>query len=93
MQLHEQKTSGYTNYLLTDSKSVIAMIECDHGTTLFRHIDPQIHFEKQARMQGMFQVFIIPVESTCTRPKESYTNDAHLSTGLRIPNRSKGHVR
>ena len=48
--------------LFTDSKSAIAMIECDHVTRHSRHIERRIHFVKQARMQGMFQVFKIPGE-------------------------------
>jgi len=48
--------------LFTDSKSAIAMIECDHVTKHSRHIDRRVHFIKQARMQGMFHVFKVPGE-------------------------------
>ena len=48
--------------LFTDSKSAIAMIECNHGTKHSRHIDRRVHFVKQARMQDMFQVFKVPGE-------------------------------
>ena len=48
--------------LFTDSSSAIAMIECEHVTKYSRHIERRVHFVKQARMQGMFQVFKIPGE-------------------------------
>ena len=46
--------------LFTDSKSAIAMIEYNDVTKHSRHIDRGVHFVKQARMQGMFQVFKVP---------------------------------
>ena len=52
--------------LFTDSKSAIAMIECYHVTKHSRHIDRRVHFVKQARMQGMFQVFKVPGEINTT---------------------------
>ena len=54
--------SPITFAMFTDSESAIAMIDCDHVTKNSRHIDRRIHFVKQARMQGMFQVFKIPGE-------------------------------
>ena len=54
--------SPLTFAMFTDSESAIAMIDCDHVTKNSRHIDRRIHFVKQARMQGMFQVFKIPGE-------------------------------
>ena len=48
--------------LFTDSKSAIAMIEYNHVTKHSRHIDRCVHFVKQARLQGMFQVFKVQGE-------------------------------
>ena len=48
--------------LFTDSNSAIAMIECDHVTRYSRHIQRRVHFIKQARMNGLFQVFKVPGE-------------------------------
>ena len=59
--LHDKHLdSPLTFAMFTDSESAIAMIDCDHVTKNSRHIDRHIHFLKQARMQGMFQVFKIP---------------------------------
>ena len=38
------------------------MIECNHVTKHSRHIDRHVLLVKQARMQGMFQVFQVPGE-------------------------------
>ena len=38
------------------------MIECNHLIEHSRHIDRNVHFVKQARMQVMFQFFKVPVE-------------------------------
>ena len=48
--------------LFTNLKSAIAMIECNHVTKRSRHSDRCVHFVKQARMQGMFQIFKVPGE-------------------------------
>ena len=54
--------SSLTLALFTDSKSAIAMIDCDHVTKYSRHIERRVHFVKQARMQGLIKVFKVPGE-------------------------------
>ena len=41
--------------LFADSKSAIAVIECNHVMKHSRHIDRRVHFVEQARVQGMFK--------------------------------------
>ena len=48
--------------MFTNSESAIAMIDCDHVTRHSRHIERHVRFVKQARLQGLFQIFKVPGE-------------------------------
>ena len=88
--------------LFTNLKSAIVMIECNHVMKHSRHIDRRVHFVKQARMQGMFQVFKVPGEinpadvgtkNLSGTEIKNHTNDTCQSDTLKKSKRSKGSVR